>query len=62
MRVHMTATELARDVHAVLEKVLQGVEVVTEQIVAQIGSEQAANGINLPLADVIIGACALELG
>jgi predicted nucleic acid-binding protein len=23
---------------------------------------QAAKGINLPLADIIIGACALELG
>ena len=29
---------------------------------AQIGSDQAANGINLPLADLIIGACTLELG
>ena len=34
----------------------------TAEIIAQIGSEQAANGINLPLADLIIGACALELG
>ncbi len=31
MTVHMTAAELARDVHAVLEKVRQGVEVVIEQ-------------------------------
>ena len=35
---------------------------VTAEIIARIGSEQAANGINLPLADLIIGACALELG
>lgn len=34
----------------------------TAEIVAQIGGEQAAKGINLPLSDLIIGACALELG
>jgi len=32
------------------------------EIVARIGGEQAAKGINLPLGDLIIGACALELG
>ena len=31
MTVHMTEAELARDVHAVLEKVRQGVEVIIEQ-------------------------------
>ena len=31
MTVHMTESELARDVHAVLEKVRQGIEVVIEQ-------------------------------
>jgi predicted nucleic acid-binding protein len=35
---------------------------VTAEIIARIGAEQAAKGINLPLADLIIGACALELG
>lgn len=35
---------------------------VTAEIVAQIGGEQAAKGTNLPLGDLIIGACALELG
>ncbi len=35
---------------------------VTAEIVGRIGGEQAAKGINLPLADLIIGACALELG
>ena len=35
---------------------------ITAEIVAQIGGEQAAKGINLPLGDLIIGACALELG
>lgn len=34
----------------------------TAEIVARIGGEQAAKGINLPLADLMIGACALELG
>lgn len=34
----------------------------TAEIIARIGSEQAAHGMNLPLADLIIGACALELG
>jgi predicted nucleic acid-binding protein len=34
----------------------------TAEIVARIGSEQAAKGINLSLGDLIIGACALELG
>ena len=32
------------------------------EIIARIGGEQAAKGINLPLADLIIGASALELG
>jgi hypothetical protein len=30
-QVHMTEAELARDLHAVLEKVRQGIEVVVEQ-------------------------------
>jgi antitoxin (DNA-binding transcriptional repressor) of toxin-antitoxin stability system len=30
-QLHMTEAELARDLHAVLEKVRQGVEVVVEQ-------------------------------
>ena len=34
----------------------------TAEIVARVGGEQAAKGINLPLADLIIGASALELG
>ncbi len=34
----------------------------TAEIIARIGAEQAAKGINLPLGDLIIGACALELG
>ena len=34
----------------------------TAEIIARIGGEQAVKGINLPLGDLIIGACALELG
>ena len=34
----------------------------TAEIVARIGGDQAAKGHNLPLGDLIIGACALELG
>lgn len=34
----------------------------TAEIIARIGGEQAAKGHNLPLGDLIIGACALELG
>ncbi len=35
---------------------------ITAEIVARIGGEEAAKGVNLPLGDLIIGACALELG
>lgn len=34
----------------------------TAEIIARIGAEHAAKGVVLPLADLIIGACALELG
>ena len=34
----------------------------TAELIARIGGEQAARGINLPLADLIIGASAIELG
>ena len=33
----------------------------TAEIAARVGGEQASKGINLPLADLLIGACALEL-
>ena len=41
-------------IHALTER--------TAEIVAQVGGDQAEIGINLPLADLLIGACALELG
>ncbi len=34
----------------------------TAEVIARIGGEQASRGVVLPLADLIIGACALELG
>ena len=34
----------------------------TAELVAKIGGEQAANGVNLQLSDLFIGCCALELG
>jgi tRNA(fMet)-specific endonuclease VapC len=34
----------------------------TCEIMARVGAEQASKGINLPVADLMIGACALELG
>lgn len=34
----------------------------TAEIIARVGGEQAARGVNLPLGDLIVGACALELG
>lgn len=33
----------------------------TAEIIARVGGEQAAKGIQVPLADLIVGACALEL-
>ena len=35
---------------------------ITAEIIARVGGEQAAKGINLPFIDLITGACALELG
>jgi predicted nucleic acid-binding protein len=34
----------------------------TAEIIGRIGGEQALKGITIPFADLIIGACALELG
>jgi predicted nucleic acid-binding protein len=35
---------------------------MTAEIIARIGAEQLVKGINIPLADLSIGACALQLG
>ena len=41
---------------------IQPVSDRTAEIIAQIGAEQTAKGSAIPLAGLIIGACALELG
>jgi len=35
---------------------------VTAEIVARVGGEEACKGVNVPLGDLVIGACAQELG
>jgi predicted nucleic acid-binding protein len=35
---------------------------VSAEIIARLGGEEAAKGVNLPLGDLVIGARALELG
>jgi len=35
---------------------------LSAEIIARLGGEEAAKGVNLPLGDLVIGACALELG
>jgi predicted nucleic acid-binding protein len=41
---------------------IQPITEATAEIAARVGGEQAGKGINLPLADLLIGSCALELG
>jgi len=41
---------------------VHSITATTAEIIARIGGEQAAKGVNLPLSDLIIGACAVELG
>ena len=53
MTVHMTETELARDVHAVLEKVRQGVEVVIEQDNRPVAVLKAHHASGRKISDVI---------
>ena len=53
MTVHMTEAELARDVHAVLEKVRQGVEVVIEQGNRPVAVLKAAQVRGRTISDVI---------
>ena len=62
-----TTTEIRDRRRAFLDELKATVSIhpvtgATAEIVARIGGEQAAKGINLPLGDLIIGACALELG
>jgi predicted nucleic acid-binding protein len=41
---------------------VHAITATTAELIAQIGGESAAKGVNLPLADLIIGASAIELG
>lgn len=38
------------------------ISATTAEIVARIGGQQASQGVNLPIADLLIGASAIELG
>ena len=51
--VRITATELARDVHAVLEKVRQGVEVIVEQDHHPVAVIKAAPSAGRKISEVI---------
>ncbi len=53
-RIFLDELKATVPVHAVTEG--------TAELIARIGAQQAAKGINLPLGDLIIGSCALELG
>ncbi len=53
MTVPMTEAELARDVHAVLEKVRQGVEVIIEQGSRPVAVLEAPQGTGRMISDVI---------
>jgi antitoxin (DNA-binding transcriptional repressor) of toxin-antitoxin stability system len=55
MTVHMTEAELARDVHAVLEKVRQGIEVVIEQDNRPVAVLKASQVKGRKISEVIAG-------
>ena len=52
-QVHMTEAELARDVHAVLEKVRSGTEVVIEEDDRAVAVIKAPQGPGRPLSECI---------
>jgi len=53
MTVHMTEAEVARDLHAVLEKVQQGVEVVVEQNHRPIAVIRPSRPAGRPISEII---------
>ena len=53
MTLHMTEAELARDVHGVLEKVRQGVEVVIERANRPVAVLKAAPVTGRKISDVL---------
>jgi len=52
-QVHMTEAELARDLHAVLEKVRQGVEIVVDRNDQPVAVIQPAQPVRRTLSDLI---------
>ena len=59
MTVHMTEAELARDMHAVLEKVQQGVEVVIEQDHRPVAVIKPSTPVGRKISEVIAALEAL---
>ena len=64
---HAGTEEKARHRRRFLDELKQHVPIhpitgATAEIIARIGGSQAVKGITVPFADLIIGACALELG
>jgi antitoxin (DNA-binding transcriptional repressor) of toxin-antitoxin stability system len=51
--VRITETELARDVHAILEKVQQGIEVIIEQDHRPIAVIKASKPAGRPISEVL---------
>lgn len=62
MTVRMTEAELARDVHAVLERVRQGVEVIIEQGNRPVAVLKAPQAAGRKISDVIAALEASEAG
>jgi antitoxin (DNA-binding transcriptional repressor) of toxin-antitoxin stability system len=58
--VRITETELARDVHAVLEKVQQGVEVIVEQDHRPVAIVRPAKRAGRLISECIVAAKAYE--
>jgi antitoxin (DNA-binding transcriptional repressor) of toxin-antitoxin stability system len=52
-QVHMTEAELARDLHAVLEKVRQGVEIVVDRNDQPVAVIKPAQPVRRTLSDLI---------
>lgn len=55
-QLHMTEAELARDLHAVLEKVRQGVEVVVEQDLQPVAIIRPPKRSGRPISECIASA------
>jgi antitoxin (DNA-binding transcriptional repressor) of toxin-antitoxin stability system len=55
-QLHMTEGELARDLHAVLEKVRQGVEVVVEQDLQPVAIIRPPKRSGRPISECIASA------